>query len=139
MARLEDELRVSLARKEPGADFTAGVMRRLRETGASPAPVAEVTEFPASRGNIVTRLIPRSRWAMVGAVAAALAVGVFVGERQNRLAKQHLAEMQAAEMREAQRAGQELILSLQLAGAKMNKARDAYLRNVGTHTGGESQ
>lgn len=136
MARLEDELRVALARKEPGADFTAAVMRRVRESGASPAAVVE---FPMERPSILTRLIPRRRWAIVGAVAAALAVGVFVGKRHNQQVKRHLAELQAAETREAQQAGQELMLSLQLAGVKVNKARDAVLRNVGTYTGGESQ
>ena len=136
MARLEDELRISMSRKEPGAHFTAAVMRRVRESGASPA---EVVEFRVERANPLTRLIPGRRWAIVGAVAAALAVGVFVGQRHNQQAKRHLAEMQAAEAREAQQAGQELMLSLQLAGVKVNKARDAVLRTVGTHTGGESQ
>ena len=136
MARLEDELRISMARKEPGADFTAAVMRRVRESGSSPA---EVVEFPAERANLLTRLIPRRRWAIVGAVAAALAVGVFVGQRHNQQAERHLAELQAAEAREARQAGEELMLSLQLAGVKVNKARDAVLRSVGTHAGGESQ
>ena len=136
MARLEDELKILLTRKEPGADFTAAVMRRVRESGAAPAAAIE---FPAERASVLTRLIPRRRWAIVGAVAAALAVGVFVGQRHNQQAKRHLAELQAAETREAQQAGQELMLSLQLAGVKVNKARDAVLRNVGTHTGGESQ
>ena len=134
MARLEDELRVLLARKEPGADFTSAVMRRVRESGAPPATV---TEFPAERRGAVKRAIPGGRWAMVGAIAAALAMGVFIGERHSRLAKRQVAEMQAAEMRQAQQAGEELMLSLQLAGVKVNKARDAVLRNVGTDTGGE--
>jgi len=136
MARLEDELRVSLARKDPGADFTAAVMRRVRESGAAPAAVIE---FPAERPGVLRRMIPRRRWAMLGAIAAALAAGVFVGQRHSQHTERQLAEMQAAEMREAQQAGQELMLSLQLAGVKMNKARDAYLKNVGTHIGGESQ
>lgn len=136
MARLEDELKISLARTEPGADFTAAVMRRVRESGAAPAAVVE---FPAERPSVLTRMIPRRRWAIVGAVAAALAVGVFVGQRHSEQTKRHLAEMQAAETREAQQAGQELMLSLQLAGVKVNKARDAVLRNVGIHTRGESQ
>lgn len=136
MARLEDELKVALARKEPGADFTAAVMRRVRQSGTFPAALVE---FPAGRSSSLTRLIPRRRWAIVGAVAAALAVGVFVGQRHNQQAKRHLADLQAAETRQAQQAGQELMLSLQLAGVKVNKARDAVLRNVGTQTGGESQ
>ena len=136
MARLEDELKVALARKEPGADFTATVMRRLRESGAAPA---KVTAFPAERRSMESRGISRSRWAMVGAIAAALAVGVFVGQRHSQQSKREMIEMQMAETREAQQAGQQLMLSLQLAGVKMNKARDAYMRNVGTHTGGESQ
>lgn len=136
MARLEDELRVSLARKEPRADFTAEMMRRVRESGAGPA---RLTEFPVAKPRLVTRIVPRGRWATACAIAAALAMGIFIGQQHGRDAKRQLADMQAAEMLQAQRAGEAIMHSLQLAGVKMNKAREAVLRNVGTHTGEESE
>lgn len=97
MERLERELKQVLARRTPPAGFTANVMSRVR---------AE-QQRPAKRGPW--------RWAMVGAIAASLMVGVFVGkQRRNRI--------------EAEYAADQLMLSLQLAGSKINQARDAVRR-----------
>ena len=94
MERVEFELKEVLARREPPADFTARLVRRVR---AKPPPPS----------------LPW-RWVAVGAMAASLSLGFFV-----------YAERQAAV---AQQAETDLVLSLQLAGMKINQARDAVLR-----------
>ena len=104
MEPLEDSLREVCARKTPPADFTATVMRRVR----SAAP---------------PRKHPRLRWSMVGAIAASLLAGVYVSRQRAPVAPA-----------EADSAGAQLLLSLQIAGAKINKARDAVLRSSGEET-----
>ena len=98
MEPLEDILRETYARKTPRADFTAAVMQRVR------------SEEPPKKH-------PRLRWAMVGAIAASLFVGVYVSRQRAPLV-----------IPEADGADVQLLLSLQIAGSKLNMARDALLR-----------
>ncbi len=84
-------------------------------------PPGEFTERLMSRvRGERRRVLPAWRWAAAGALAASLLVGVYVERRQARL--------------ERERAGavrDELVLGLEIAGAKINKARRAVL-NLGT-------
>ena len=101
MEPLEDSLREIYARKAPPADFTARVMRRVR-----------AAEPPKKHF--------RLRWAMVGAIAASLFVGVYVSRQRAPIVSP-----------EADGADAQLLLSLQIAGAKINMARDALMRPAG--------
>jgi len=56
-------------------------------------------------------------WTLTSAIAAAITLGVFLDWRNDR--------------REAERAEAELIMALQVAGEKIDRARDAVLRNGG--------
>ena len=105
MEPLEDSLREVYARKTPPADFTARVMLRVRSG-----------EPPKKR--------PRLRWAMVGAIAASLFVGVYVSRQRAPIVRT-----------QADGADAQLLLSLQIAGAKINKARDALVRPAGQDPG----
>ncbi len=105
MEPLEDSLREVYARKTPPADFTARVMLRVRS--AKP-PKKHL----------------RLRWAMVGAIAASLFVGVYVSRQRAPIVSP-----------EADGADAQLLLSLQIAGAKINKARDALMRPAGQEPG----
>ncbi|MYA80417.1 MAG: hypothetical protein F4X39_07830 [Acidobacteriia bacterium] len=65
---------------------------------------------------------PRSvrwRWVAAGAMAASLSLGVF-------MQKQHSDRLALIEARQAEA---ELLMSLQLAGIKINQARDAVWRS----------
>jgi len=101
MDPLEDILRETCARKTPPADFTAAVMRRVR-----------ARELPNKH--------PRLRWAMAGAIAASLFVGVYMSRQPAPIVSP-----------DADGADVQLLLSLQIAGAKLNKARDALMRPAG--------
>ena len=65
------------------------------------------------------RFFPAWRWAAAGALAASLAAGIYVERRQARLERER-----------GEAAKDELVLSLEIAGAKINKAREAVL-NIG--------
>ena len=95
--------------RDPERGFTNRVMERVRAEGSGVAEPVKMT--PAGRPVIW-------RWAVAGAMAASLAVGVYVQQDRVRQAGV-VADEQAAD---------ELMLSLQLAGKKLNKARDAALR-----------
>ena len=105
-ASLGYELRARLARKTPPADFTARVMARVaqevKDEKTAPAPA---------------RSFSRPRWVLSGALAASLVAVVFATRDGAFRTPSPEAE---AEM--------QLLLSLQLAGEKLNKARDAVLR-----------
>ncbi len=107
MDRTEDELRGIYEHQNPPADFTARVMERVRAEGRGPR-------------------FPFWRWGVAAAVAASLFVGVHV--EQNRRSEQRRSAA-AAEQAEA-----ELMFSLQIAGAKINQAREVVLRNAGRGT-----
>ena len=98
MEPLEDNLRQVCARKTPPANFTAGVMQQVR-----------LEEGPKKH--------PRLRWAMVGAIAASLFVGVYTTRQRAPVVSP-----------EADGADVQLLLSLQIAGSKLNMARDALMR-----------
>jgi hypothetical protein len=92
-----DEIREALASEQPSADFTERVMRQVRAQ-------AKVRRFPLKR------------WSIVGAIAASLTVGIYV--RQHRRAA-------APSSAQAQFDAQQLLESLQVAGAKIHQAREA--------------
>jgi hypothetical protein len=100
MERLEEELRRILARRPPPAGLTARVMRQVR---AQPH---------RSR-------VPLKRWAVAAALAAALLGGAYGWRRQAHYERRH-----------AQEAGDQLLLSLQIAGSKVEKAREVVLQTM---------
>ena len=95
---VESELRDAYARRQPVPGFTERVMERIRKRPER-HPLAW-------------------RWAVAGAMAASLAVGVYIQQDRNRQAGI-----------EDERAAEELMLSLQLSGQKINRARDVALRH----------
>ena len=106
---VESELRGTYARRKPEPGFTERVMERVRvEGGRASEPIRK---RPA-RHPLVWR------WAVAGAMVASLAVGVYIQQDRNRRAGI-----------EDERAAEELMLALQLAGQKINKARDVALRH----------
>ena len=99
MGPVESELRKALARRTPPAGFTSRLMEEVR---AEPR----------------TRRV-RWRWVAAGAMAASLSLGVF-------MQKQHSDRLALIEARQAEA---ELMMTLQLAGIKINQARDAVWRS----------
>jgi negative regulator of sigma E activity len=96
---MHDELKEIFERQNPAADFTARVMAQVRAERVRKKPVI-------------------LRWAAVGALAASLTLSVYVSRQRERTRVQ-----QRAVQAEAQ-----LIESLQIAGMKIGKAREAVLR-----------
>ncbi len=106
---VESELRDAYARRQPVPGFTERVMERVRVNGDHASePIRKRPE----------RHPLAWRWAVAGAMAASLAVGVYIQQDRNRQAGI-----------EDERAAEELMLSLQLAGQKINRARDVALRH----------
>ncbi len=118
LQEVENELRVIYARRDPAPSFTGRVMQRVRaERARAPQPITKLPNEKRAREKPVIW-----RWAVAGAMAASLAVGVYVQQGHVRRAGAIADE----------RAADQLILSLQLAGNKINKARDAALyRSLG--------
>ena len=104
-ASLAHELRTRLARKTPPADFTARVLARVGR------------EAPRAPSAAPVRVFPRPRWALAGALAASVAAAVYLSRETALRTPSPEAEAET-----------QLLLSLQLAGEKFNKARDAVLR-----------
>lgn len=99
MGPVESELRKALSRRTPPAGFTSRLMGAVR---AEQRP----------------RRMPW-RWVAAGAMAASLSLGAFMQKQYS-----DRQELVAARQAEA-----ELLLSLQLAGVKINQARDAVWRS----------
>ena len=97
-----DELRQTLSRQEPSADFTARVMQQVRAE-------RKVRHFPLKR------------WSIVGAIAASLLVGIYV--RQHRRGETVIPAKTQTEL--AGDRGDQLLQSLQFAGWQIHKAREA--------------
>jgi hypothetical protein len=95
MDRLEHQLSRTLRRKLPSPGLAGKVMARVR---AERRP----------KGSKVWR------WALAGALAASLAVGVYVRQA-------------AVERARAESARNQLLLSLEIASSKVNQARQAVL------------
>jgi predicted acetyltransferase len=98
MSRLDDALREAFQSQDPGPDFTARVLRTA--AGARPK---EKENWWGALG---------LRWAMAAALACVLLVGGSIEYRREQ------------EERQGQRAKQQLVLALHIAGAKLNLARD---------------
>ena len=96
MDRLEQQLRRTLGRESPPPGLARKVMARVR----------------AERRPKASRVW---RWALAGAVAASLAVGVYMRHA-------------AVERARGESARDQLLLSLQIASSKVNQARQAVLR-----------
>lgn len=112
MDTFEQDLRRRLGRRDPAPGFTARVM------AAVPSERREkVVEMPRGR---------RRRWALVGAVAAALAAGVFVwrddADRRAEAARRAAAARTEVSRAEAEAEAQ-LFETLFLTGTKINQAR----------------
>ena len=113
MEPLERSLRRLLARRPAPPGFTTRVMASLENETSSAKPLGWA-------------MAGRWRWPMVGALAASLAMGVYLQQRRVGVSAGEAEQAAAAE----QAAG-ELLISLQIAGTKINKAREAVLRSGG--------
>ena len=113
LREVENDLRAIYARRDPAPSFTGRVMERVRaERARAPEPI---TKLPREKPAMW-------RWAVAGTMAASLAVGVYVQQGRVRRAGAIADE----------RAADQLMLALQLAGNKINKARDAaFYRSLG--------
>ncbi|HYM09783.1 MAG TPA: hypothetical protein VEU62_03580 [Bryobacterales bacterium] len=87
----------------------------LRRKSPSPDFTAKVMARVRAERRPRTSLI--WRWALAGALAASLLAGVYIRH-------------EAAERARAESAKRQLILSLQIASAKVNKAREAVIRST---------
>lgn len=108
MSRLDDALRESLRRQDPGLDFTRKVL-------------AKAAEQPAGKPGWLQRLgigfrPPAFRWAAAG-LAALLLVGSGLEYRREQRIK---AEGEAAK--------QQLVIALQIAGSKLRMAQAKVLQ-----------
>ncbi len=88
MDLFELELERRLARREPAQDFSARMMERIRE---------ESNSSPTTAWGRGSRTKTWS-WALTGALAASLAVGMFV---QNRRVEKRAAEQAETQLMEA--------------------------------------
>jgi hypothetical protein len=118
LREVENDLRAIYARRDPAPSFTSRVMERVRaETARAPEPITKLPNEKRAREKPAMW-----RWAVAGAMAASLAVGVYVQQGRVRRAGAIADE----------RAADQLMLALQLAGNKINKARDAaFYRSLG--------
>jgi hypothetical protein len=107
MSRLEDALREALKREDPGEDFT----RRTLERAAALKP----------RESAWRRWLrpPSWRWAAAGALACTLLV--FSGVEYERVQRQRA---------EGERAKQELMLALRIAGTKLHATQVKIVRQM---------
>ena len=112
MEALERNLRRLLARRPSPPGFTARVMAGLE----SETPPAKLVGWA---------MAGRWRWPMVGALAASLALGVYFQRRVE------ISSGEANQAAAAEQAAEQLLISLQIAGTKINKAREAVLRPEG--------
>ncbi len=101
MEPLEDEWKRFLARRPAPPGFTAAVMARIRVEGRRSASALW-------------------RTVLAGAIAASLVVAGVLWQNRTR-----------AERLRAEQARDQIILSLQLAGSGIEKARQAVLRLAG--------
>lgn len=96
MSRLDDALRESLRREDPGADFT----RRVLARAAAARPAKRSWWAP-----------PLVRWATAGALACAMLAAGLQYQHERRLQAQ------------GEAAKQQLVLALRIAGTKLEMAR----------------
>jgi len=115
MSHLEDDLRAALQREEPSADFADRVLARL-EHPATPRPSWQ-------EGLAVLMRPPRLLW-----VAVCLIVCVMIpfAEVQYRKQRQYLAD--------GERAKQQLLFAVRMAGSKLHQAQKKVLEGGRTET-----
>lgn len=145
MNRFDDELKIALRREEPSPDFTSRVMARIAQEqekeGQSEKAKRRKDDWTLNwlqkLGSIFA--LPQMKWAMTGAIAALLIVGVIGVNRY----RQHQSELQrqaaiAAEA-EGQRAKEQVMFAMRIASAKLNvaqkKVRDTIQRDEDQQTG----
>ncbi len=95
MSRLDDALRDALRREDPGPGFTARVLARARSAPPKPGWWS----------------VARLRWVTAGALACLLVAGGLEIRREREIAQ-------------GRKAKEQLVLALEIAGAKLNLARD---------------
>jgi len=118
MSRLDEELKIALARHEPPEDFAERIAARIalgqatreKESGHWWRPILRFL----NPGMPLQRLFeaPRARWAIIGVVACLVAT--FGGYRY----REYQNERAQAEMAKAQ-----VIYALQIASTKLNTAQ----------------
>lgn len=119
MSRLDEELKIALARHEPPEDFAERIAARIALGQATREKESERWWRPILRfltpGMPFHRLFeaPRARWAVIGVVAC-LVLATFGGYRY----REYQRERAQAEIAKAQ-----VIYALQIASTKLNTAQ----------------
>lgn len=109
---LEHALRSVLKPQDPGDDFSARVMQRLEVRRRAGQPQNDAAAMPR---------VHRPRWAAPAALAACALVAVGLQWRHNAVERQRGVEARA-----------QLLEALSIAGAQVNSARAAVLREEQT-------
>ncbi|HKX32763.1 MAG TPA: hypothetical protein VJ302_34065 [Blastocatellia bacterium] len=126
MSRLEEDLKQALAREEPGPQFTDRVMARIA------ASRAESRAEPAARRLGSWRRLAqffqpvRTRWALAGAALCLSGIVAYGAYRYYEYQRQQQA---LVEMAEGEKAKQQVMLALRIAGAKLNVAQRKVLES----------
>jgi len=122
MSRLDEELKIALARHEPPENFAQRVMARIALGQATPETASERWWRPILRlltpGLPIRRLfeVPKARWATIGAVACLiLTATAMIGSYRYR---EYQREKAQAELAKAQ-----VIYALQVASTTLNTAQ----------------
>jgi hypothetical protein len=127
MSRFEDDLKAALRPEEPSADFTERVMARI---AAAPAQTRQ--EKSREQGGWRRRLTgffqpPEMKWAVAGAIACLLILAAFGISRYREY--QHRQQQLMAEIAEGERAKEQVMLAMRIAGAKLNVAQKKVQEN----------
>ena len=116
MSRLDEELKIALARHEPPENFAQRVMARIALGQATPETVSERWWRPILRLLTPGFEVPRARWATIGAVACLiLTATAMIGSYRYR---EYQREKAQAELAKAQ-----VIYALQVASTTLNTAQ----------------
>lgn len=111
----EDDLRAALKRKDPGPEFTDGVMARVRQGQAKAAasrarrPLPWAWFFPF-----------RFHPALAAAVATVLLIGAWIGFKSYQQHQQEAKVIRLQREAEEKRAEQQAMLALRITSEKLN-------------------
>jgi hypothetical protein len=138
MSHFDDELKRALRREEPSPDFTDRVMARLAELQKREKPkekadwLRRLTEFFQPPQMKWTRRAPQMKWAMAGAMAVLMVIAGFGVHYRRENERRRLAEIA-----EGERAKEQVMLAMRIAGAKLNVAQKKVRETAGQE--GESK
>lgn len=115
--KLEQALRSALKPQDPGEDFSAQVMQRLNLQRRAGLPADDAGAVPRPRAAHTGRRAYLLRWAVPAALAACAMAAVGLQWRHDAVERERGVEARA-----------QLLQALSIAGAQVNSARAAVLR-----------